>query len=96
MLFALIRIQLFDTDPDPYRFKFQRGKVPNTVIFIHLNLVFLPASPPGPNQKAHFVKFSLPANFVYSLKQDTDPDPRMYSGTDPFPGENYTIQCKIQ
>jgi hypothetical protein len=59
LLFSLIRIriQMFDTDPDPYRFK-------EVMYLKHTFYTSLLDFPTGPKQKAHFVKFSLPVNFV--------------------------------
>jgi hypothetical protein len=66
-LFNLIRIRIRLFDPDPTVWSgslpFQRGNVPKTVLFIHLNLIYL-VSPTGPNQKSYFIKFSLPVNVV--------------------------------
>jgi hypothetical protein len=71
-----IQIRLFGTDLDPYRFK--EVMYPKAVLFYVLTLFSLSVSPTGPNQKVHFVKFSIPVNFVVLLEQLTDPDPQYF------------------
>jgi hypothetical protein len=82
-LFIRIRILLFyfDTDLDP-AFPFDPDPTVSLdpdlrsfedvmylrLLFIHLNLVSLSVGPPGPHQKAYFVKFSLPVNFVVIIR----------------------------
>jgi hypothetical protein len=57
-----IRIQLFDKDPDPYCYK--------QIMYLKRNFLCiftwysLSVGPIGPKQKASFIKFSLPVNFV--------------------------------
>jgi hypothetical protein len=65
----------FDTDPDPaFQFDkiwirlFQRGNKPKSVLFIHFYLIFLVSSPTGPKQKAYFVQFPLPVDFVVLIR----------------------------
>ncbi len=60
--FGTIRIPLFDMDPDPYRFQ-EVTYLKQYFLYI-LTWFSLSVCPPGPNQKAFFVKFYLPVNFV--------------------------------
>ncbi len=60
--FALIRIWLFDMNPNPYRFKAVMClKWYSSFIFTWFSSSVLP---PLPNQQAYVVKFSLTDNFV--------------------------------
>jgi hypothetical protein len=70
---------------------FQRGmcNVPKTVLFIHLNLIFLSECLTGPNQKAYFVKFSHPVSFVVLIRGRIRIRIRKHLGTDPDPGKLY-------
>ncbi len=53
---------MFDADPDLYRF---RKIMYLKQYFLYILTWFsLSVGPLGPNQKAYFVKFSLPVNFV--------------------------------
>ncbi len=61
-----IRIQLFDTDPDPYRFKeVMYLKQYFLYIFTSFSLTI---GPTGPTQKVFFFQFSLPVNFVVLMR----------------------------
>ncbi len=64
----------FDTDQHPTvwsgsgSLSFKKGNVPKQY-FLHILTWFsLSVGPTGPNQKAYFVKFSLPVNFVVLIK----------------------------
>ncbi len=63
-LFNLTRIWIrqFDPDPDPYRFK--EVMYLKQYFYYILTWFSLSVGPIGPTQKAYFVKFSLPVNFV--------------------------------
>ncbi len=86
----LIRIRLFDPDPDPYRFK--------EVMYLNRYFLYiftwfsLSVGPAGPTQKVFFVKFSLPVNLcvhqsslwiriLNTLGTDPDPDPEKWYGS---------------
>jgi hypothetical protein len=68
LLFYLtrIRIRLFDMDPDPCRFK--EGKYLKQYRTFYTSLLDFLCRSKGPNQKAYFVKFSLPVNFVVLIR----------------------------
>jgi hypothetical protein len=68
LLFKLIRIQirLFDTDPDPYCFK-EVMYLKQYFLYI-FTLFSFSVGPKGPNQKAYFVKFCHPVNFVVLIR----------------------------
>ncbi len=76
MLFNLkrIQIQLFDLDTYPFKEVMYLKKY-----FLILTWFSSSVGPTGPNQKAYFVKFSLPVNYVVLIKVgvlDPDLDPR--------------------
>jgi hypothetical protein len=47
---------------------FQRGNVPKTVLFIHLNLIFLVSRSNRTQPEGMLCKFSLPVNFVVLIR----------------------------
>ncbi len=66
MIRVLVRIRLFDTDPDPYRFK-DVMYLKQYFLYI-LTLFSLSVGLPVPNQKAFFVKFFLPVDFIMLIR----------------------------
>ncbi len=64
----------FDMDPDPTvwygsgSLSFQIGTVPKTVLFIHLNVIFLVSRSNRTQPEGIIVKFSLPVNFVMIIR----------------------------
>ncbi len=58
----------FYTDPDPYHFKEVMYLKQYRYFVYILTLFSLSIGPTGPNQKAYFVKFSLPVNFVVLIR----------------------------
>jgi hypothetical protein len=61
-----IRIRLFDTDPDPYRFK--EVMYLNGTFFYILTWFSLSLGPPGTNQQTYVVEFSLGLIVLCSLE----------------------------
>ncbi len=55
-----------DPDPDPYHFK-EETYLKQYFLYIFI-WFFLSVGPTGPNQKAYFVKISLPVNFVVFIR----------------------------